>query len=411
MARVIKSGITTSERIIINDTDSQKAFDWKPVDWSKAMPHTAALEKDKQEEKGYKWETDFGKALDNIVEFLGGKPRRSEYGERQASEFVAKFGNYTLRNIDDSYTPYTSNRKGWYSGNELMSRLFNYLADKHDKKKKEQEDLVNSIVESLEESSSEEPKMEVFTPKPVNPPASPVRNNQSIISMLTKMPYFSQNMFSVYFMYNDERVDLNTLSSHKSSEAYKDIINGFGVRLYNFEIPQPKNQTYSVKVLDREIKKVSSSYEIQHKVDLTFEVDYMGMLIQHFQILSNGNPGPNADSNLIVNPTDSYYAVEMFPAAFGNRNKLKMVILYNDMRNVYYKEGQKTMHDQNGFIKNSLGQTIGDEKSYRAFVFDDVQFLGINKSLDFSRDTANEMKISTSFRFREVLEFDNNRIG
>ena len=33
----------------------------------------------------------------------------------------------------------------------------------------------------------------------------------SIAALLTKMPYFSQNMFSVYFMYENEKVDLYSL--------------------------------------------------------------------------------------------------------------------------------------------------------------------------------------------------------
>lgn len=398
-----------------------KIIDYNPLDLSSAMIGISALNFEEQDEQqGYEWEIDLQQDLDNIVEFLGGERKerktRRQLDIKKAAEYLEKFGSYSLRSVEESYTPYTSTRKGWYSGNELMSRFINHLVDgynaRKEKKAKEAEEKKKLLNEVLPESEEveESPKVEEVKPKNVTLPVKPNRVNHSIAALLTKMPYFSQNMFSVYFMYEDEKVDLYSLTPYKSSEAYQNTINGFGVRLNNFEIPQPKNQTYTVKVLDREIKKVASSFEIAHKVELTFEVDYMGMLLQHFQILSNGNPGPNADANLVINSTDKYYAVEMFPAAFGNRNKLKMVVLYNDMRDVYYKDGQKPIVENN-FIKNGQGQIIGDTKSYRAFVFDDVQFLGINKTLDFSRDNASEMKVSTLFRFREMFEFDNNRIA
>lgn len=82
--------------------------------------------------------------------------------------------------------------------------------------------------------------------------------------------------------------------------------------------------------------------------------------------------------------------------------------MFNNMKSQYRNVLQV---DGNSSIRNDQNQIIGSKASYKAFVFENVQFLGFTGPLEFSRDSVNSLKLTAEFRFQTLKEFDNNKIN
>lgn len=243
--------------------------EYSPVDLSEFMPHFRNMEFTEHEDN-----SELKLALDEIKEFLKGNSKHYfEDGDLAAT--VEHLFDYSLHKAN-VVSAFSSPKIGQIKyKKEVLDKLLSF----------EERDISEIKLPQLKETKVSTHEF----------------SNYSVASLLTQMPLFYENMFSAFFTISDGKDDFFDLTSSKEfvdKTPYKKSINSFGVNISEFEIPQAKNQTYTVKFLDREIKKVASSYEFSHKVELSFDVDQMGMLIQQFQILSYGGQGNNYKMDL-----------------------------------------------------------------------------------------------------------------
>ena len=88
--------------------------------------------------------------------------------------------------------------------------------------------------------------------------------------------------------------------------------------------------------------------------------------------------------------------------------------LYNtlDHENHFSSYGatQKLIMNTDQTISNSkFGKTYGYQSSYRAFVFEDVRFLGSNSALKFERDAGGKISgVSIPILYKRISTIDNN---
>lgn len=415
--------------------------DFKPINWENYMPHYNNMEFKESEDS--EWMRGLQDIRDNLFGTFGTRSLSSRELAYQVSEastqlrnielaqgpvqstgvLAPKFSPSDVENLSLSeealklvYGEIPFNTEEVFSLDKQISfsqdNQFSH-ALKVSFTKEVLSDIVSSqIFEKKVKFSQKTPKQEKIVNKNEE---KHEEFNYSISALLTQMPLFYENMFTAFFTVSDGAFDDfyaigDTTTSLVNRDRYQHVMDCFGVNLSEFEVPQPKSQTYTVKFLDREIKKVASSYELPHRVELSFDVDQMGMLIQNFQILSYGGQGNNTSLELTPVEANKYYAQQFFPAVFKDRSKvIKLYVLFNNMSEHYGNVIQTK--NKNGDIRNGRNQVIGTAGSYKAFIFENVQFLGITSNLDFNRDSATSLKLNAAFRFQTLKEFDNNRIN
>jgi hypothetical protein len=202
-------------------------------------------------------------------------------------------------------------------------------------------------------------------------------------------------------------------------------------RCSSIKVPQPKSETYQVRVLDKTLTKVRSKVAFERQGEMEITLDDPLYMLQIFQIISNNASIHNEVSmkqNRIdynTSPETNWtseqrtFKTEFLRSSFmsnnipmsgpwsslqsGARGKRQIdIIVYHTslMRKVFNSFAGKD-YDTYGLQ--------GDENM--CWVFDDVRFLGNTTELEFVRDAA-ETKIGTfPFTFKRVYRVDRQKRG
>ena len=177
-------------------------------------------------------------------------------------------------------------------------------------------------------------------------------------------------------------------------------------------------ETYTVPVLNREVKKISSSYKENHNISITLDIDELGLIIRQFNLLT-GQFG-----NIVGQDEHNVYVDNFYPATFMKENKgrLDLVITYNDfrisprnqdpdglIRRSSYMPAMQNLRTGMDYITDRQGDRVyGDPNAYRKFVLEDVKILGFDGGLNFQRDSDGKLSLPLNLIFRRITTVDNN---
>lgn len=245
-----------------------------------------------------------------------------------------------------------------------------------------------------------------------------IEQNTILKRLMSFMPDFSQNLFTLGF-FNTENKFLNlsdfalkylrTLDDENKEGAEFNHINnnidGFYVRVSSFDIPMPKSHTIEYKFFTRTISKVTSGIERPHIISITFDADQNGYIINHFQRMAgqfNAFPDNSEKRNLSLTSLQRVFN----PAGYVNRNQtLNIFVKFNDVigkdqftGRIYNNGNTYNRYD----ISNGTSKSFSEKNGYNGFFLEDVQFLGFENSIDFNRDSAENIQMTAKFRFNQI---------
>lgn len=266
-------------------------------------------------------------------------------------------------------------------------------------------------------------------------------HNSAIKCLLRKMPDFRPNMYyGVISQYdeNDEEIkDILAITGKMPFEKnigsqLEQVLKTYFVRLQKVSINGMSSEQGTWNFMGRQISKVSSSFTESHKTELEFSLDQNGLILNKFNALA-GIFGSNFEDTVIMNDAatmkdgvetmvslaeNNFYSQTFFPSTFfNNKSRIDITIMYNDFNTLdhenhfsSYGATQKLIMNTDQTISNSkFGKTYGYQSSYRAFVFEDVRFLGSNSALKFERDTGGKISgVSIPILYKRISTIDNN---
>ena len=269
--------------------------------------------------------------------------------------------------------------------------------------------------------------------------------NTSVEALKRKAPDFRQNMYHGIFIYtkpdgigkiqsfseltnslknfkSDKSVNLHTTGSKDTvvaslNTAYNNILDTYFVRMNGITVPGANIESYSIKFLNRNIKKVGNNFNENHKITIDFSIDESGLILRSFDILT-GNFGYIKDKD-----KHNVYTNNIFPVDFSpeNKGRLDLVITYNDFRinpaisNIdtpsksSFMPATQNIQQGERFVLNRNGSQIwGDPNAYRQFILEDVKILGMSGKVQFKRDDAGKTTVPVDLMFRRITTVDNN---
>ena len=246
-----------------------------------------------------------------------------------------------------------------------------------------------------------------------------VEENVLLNRLISMMPDFSQNLFTIGFIgINDDYKNLSDFAldyfrdfdekGELAGEKFNHLnnnIDGFYTRVSSFEIPMPKAHTIQYKFFTRTITKLSAGIEQPHTIDITFNADQNGYIINHFQRMAgqfNAYPKKDETREISLGALQSMFT----PGGFIGRDKtLNIFIKFNDVIGKDQFTGRIYNNDDNyqryDFSNASL-KDFQNKNGYNGFFLEDVQFLGFDNSIDFNRDSANPIEMTGKFRFNHL---------
>ena len=247
-----------------------------------------------------------------------------------------------------------------------------------------------------------------------------VEENVLLNRLISMMPDFSQNLFTIGFIgINDDYKNLSDFaldyfrdfdenSDELTGEKFNHLnnnIDGFYTRVSSFEIPMPKAHTIQYKFFTRTITKLSAGIEQPHTINITFNADQNGYIINHFQRMAgqfNAYPKKDETREISLGALQSMFT----PGGFIGRDKtLNIFIKFNDVIGKDQFTGRIYNNDDNyqryDFSNGSL-KDFQNKNGYNGFFLEDVQFLGFDNSIDFNRDSANPIEMTGKFRFNHL---------
>lgn len=251
-------------------------------------------------------------------------------------------------------------------------------------------------------------------------------HSSAIKCLLRKMPDFRPNMYyGVISQYdeNDEQInDILGITSKMPFEKplgsqLEQILRTYFVRMQRVSINGMSIEPTTWNFMGKPIPKVSSSFTESHKTELEFSLDQNGLILNKFNALAGIYGSDFEDTVKFGDIENKYYSQTFFPSTFfNNKSRIDITIMYNDFN--FNKEGhfgsygatQKLiMNDSQAIDNPKLGKTYGYQNSYRAFVFEDVRFLGSNSTLKFERDSAGRISaIAVPILYKRISTIDNN---
>ena len=240
------------------------------------------------------------------------------------------------------------------------------------------------------------------------------------------MPDFRPNMYyGVISQYdeNDEQInDILGITSKMPFEKplgsqLEQILRTYFVRMQKVSINGMSIEPTTWNFMGKPVPKVSSSFTESHKTELEFSLDQNGLILNKFNALAGIYGSDLEDTVKFGEIENNYYSQTFFPSTFfNNKSRIDITIMYNDFN--FNKEGhfgsygatQKLIMNDSQTIDNpKLGKIYGYQNSYRAFVFEDVRFLGSNSTLKFERDSAGRISaIAVPILYKRISTIDNN---
>ena len=251
-------------------------------------------------------------------------------------------------------------------------------------------------------------------------------HSSAIKCLLRKMPDFRPNMYyGVISQYdeNDEQInDILGITSKMPFEKplgsqLEQLLRTYFVRMQKVSINGMSIEPTTWNFMGKPVPKVSSSFTESHKTELEFSLDQNGLILNKFNALAGIYGSDLEDTVKLGDIENNYYSQTFFPSTFfNNKSRIDITIMYNDFNST--KEGhfgsygatQKLIMNDSQVIDNpKLGKIYGYQNSYRAFVFEDVRFLGSNSTLKFERDSAGRVSaITVPILYKRISTVDNN---
>lgn len=251
-------------------------------------------------------------------------------------------------------------------------------------------------------------------------------HSSAVKCLLRKMPDFRPNMYyGIISQYdeNDEQInDILGITSKMPFEKQlgsqlEQILRTYFVRMQKVSINGMSVEPTTWNFMGKPVPKVSSSFTESHKTELEFSLDQNGLILNKFNALAGIYGSDLEDTVKFGEIENNYYSQTFFPSTFfNNKSRIDITIMYNDFN--FNKEGhfgsygatQKLIMNDSQTIDNpKLGKIYGYQNSYRAFVFEDVRFLGSNSTLKFERDSAGRISaIAVPILYKRISTIDNN---
>ncbi len=275
----------------------------------------------------------------------------------------------------------------------------------------------------------------------------PKIENEIVRRLFSIMPDFAQNIFTFGFLFDNEDIGMITTAAQDTTELkdnpYKPIhtledfalkyfsnnedkegkdikfinnnINGFYTRVSSFDIPLPKARTTQIKFLTRTINKPTHGIEQPHFIEVNFEADQNGYLINFFERLAGfNNSFPTLNQSKREIARDEF--LKLFtPGGFISENakKLHIYVKYNDTI-TETRFGGKIENDElsvNEYKTWDLAnrgqeRVLSIEPGFKGFFLEDVKFLGFTNNIEFERDNANPITMTAKFKFKKLYKFN-----
>lgn len=293
-----------------------------------------------------------------------------------------------------------------FSSANIYSNIKSNLSKADEISKKYDESGPNSFLNLDSEGNYKETAAPTSTPEAFS--------NNMMRKMLALMPDLFQNDFTFGFYVESankkiSEIDMSYYDNRVTQEDREKLgysylnnnLDGFFVRVTSFDIPLPKARTTQLNFFTRKIEKIISGIEQAHTLNVKFEADQNGYLINFFERTAGWeNIYFKESASIDINDLNGL----LNPGGYDKRNqKLNIVIKYNDILN----SGQFTGVDSsfNSYrISGNETKNIGNSKGYSGFVLEDVQFLGFTNSIDFDRNSANNIIMDAKFRFKQLYK-------
>ena len=253
-------------------------------------------------------------------------------------------------------------------------------------------------------------------------------HSSAVKCLLRKMPDFRPNMYyGVLSQYNedDERItDILSITGNMPFEKelgvqLAQILQNYFVRLQRLSINGMSIEPTTWDFMGRQVSKVSSTFTESHKTELEFSLDQNGLILNKFNALA-GIFGSNLDDTVKFEGDieNNYYSQTFFPSTFfTNKSRIDLTIMYNDFNTTdvenhfsSYGATQKLiMNNEQRVLNAKQNKTYGFQSSYRAFVFEDIRFLGSNSTLKFERDAGGRISsVVVPILYKRISTIDNN---
>lgn len=253
-------------------------------------------------------------------------------------------------------------------------------------------------------------------------------HSSAIKCLLRKMPDFRPNMYyGVISQYdeNDEEVkDILAITGKMPFEKnigaqLEQVLKTYFVRLQKVSINGMSSEQETWNFMGRQISKVSSSFSESHKTELEFTLDQNGLILNKFNALAGIFGSDFKDTVKVSDDVENnFYSQTFFPSTFfNNKSRIDITIMYNDFNTLdtenhfsSYGATQKLIMNTEQTVSNpKFGKIYGYQNSHRAFVFEDVRFLGSNSTLKFERDAGGKISgITIPILYKRISTIDNN---
>ena len=253
-------------------------------------------------------------------------------------------------------------------------------------------------------------------------------HSSAVKCLLRKMPDFRPNMYyGVISQYNEDDEEITDILNITGGMPFEkelgaqleQVLKTYFIRLQEVSINGMSIEPTTWKFMGRTISKVSSTFTESHKTELSFSLDQNGLILNKFNALA-GIFGSNFEDKVSVSEgvDNNFYSQTFFPSTFfNNKSRIDITIMYNDFNTTdtenhfsSYGATQKLIMDDSQTVSNKRqNKTFGYQNSYRAFVFEDVRFLGSNSTLKFERDAGGRVtNVSIPILYKRITTIDNN---
>lgn len=252
-------------------------------------------------------------------------------------------------------------------------------------------------------------------------------HSSAVKCLLRSMPNFRPNMYyGVLSQYNEDNEEITDILSITDNMPFEQelgpqleqILQNYFVRLQRVSINGMSIEPVTWDFMGRQVSKISSTFTESHKTELEFSLDQNGLILNKFNALA-GIVGSNFEDTVKFGDIENnFYSQTLFPSTFfTNKSRIDLTIMYNDFNTTNvenhfssYGATQKLIMNEDQKVLNAKqNKTYGYQSSYRAFVFEDIRFLGSNSTLKFERDSGGRISsVAVPILYKRISTIDNN---
>lgn len=251
------------------------------------------------------------------------------------------------------------------------------------------------------------------------------KSNSPVSKMLQAYPDFQKNQYTAFFALHDSNdstniveasTQLSTLNKIKDDTPIIDLGNVYlGMRLNGIEIPQIKQNKFSIDFCGRKIPKIGSMPSMSKVESITFDLDQNLFVYSIFNQVSGNfttlySPGTTVKAPTLgktaissdVADTANNFLLTLYPALYSAKSKeIDLIVVAPKMPE--YSNLDLNLNDMTS--QTVLGDTSFKSKANKIYyVFRNIKFLGQTNNLSF-KTSADKLTGTYKFTFMNLNQY------